>query len=345
MKCNNCNSKWTTNGVTKKCPFCGKDLVEEFNLDSIENVLKYVVSTHGLEIYDTPARLLSYLSDYAPSLTNERRLIKICADSGVLSDLRKAHEFELYKKEESINKAISKLENELFVNRDWACRAVIWFASSLSWPVDFSKYEHRKLELSVDTDHAKPVDEVATQTIAIENGKGSYTGKVKKELPHGLGKAIYNSGEYKDGIWENGVFIRGKVKKILSGKTYEGDYYHGNFNGTGKYVYNSGDYYVGEFKDGSPHGSGKACFRKKDKILIFETIDGEPCGQCTIKWDDGRSFTGGTRNYAFHGKGRYSRADGSVLDGIFRDNNFYEGYEYGPNGTVVARYSNGQKIR
>lgn len=331
----------------KKMPFFGKDLVEECNLNSIENVLKYVVSTHGLGIYDTPARLISYLSDYAPSLTNERRLIKICADSGVLSELRKAHESDLFKKEETINKSISKLENEFFVNRDWACRVVIWIASSLSWLVDLSQYDgDRNSEDSNVTSPPNPVDDVTDQTITIENGKGTYTGEVKKDFPHGLGKAIYNSGEYKDGIWENGIFVRGKIKKYLpKGRIYEGDFLNGDYNGKGKYTYENGYYYVGEFKDGSFYGKGNAFFDKGSCLMNFETINGLPCGQCTITWSDGRSYRGGTQNNKFNGNGRFTRADGSYLEGTFKDNNLYNGFERSANGMLLARYINGQRIK
>ena len=106
MKCAHCNSEWNTETRLKVCLFCGKDIGEECNSNSIENVLKFIISKYGIEIYDTPTRLLSYLSDYAPTLISERRLIKMCADSGILSEFRKAHEFKNCKKEDIIKKYI-----------------------------------------------------------------------------------------------------------------------------------------------------------------------------------------------------------------------------------------------
>ena len=91
MKCNHCNSEWNTGNEIKVCPFCGKELFSDSDFSTIENTLKFVVATYGIEIYSQPSRLISYLGDYAPQLSNERRLVKMCADANVIRDMVNAN--------------------------------------------------------------------------------------------------------------------------------------------------------------------------------------------------------------------------------------------------------------
>lgn len=72
--------------------------------------------------------------------------------------------------------------------------------------------------------------------------------------------------------------------------------------------------------------------------MNFETLNGLPCGQCIITWLDGRSYREETKNNKFNGSGRFTRTDGSYLEGTFRDNNLYNGFEHRANGTIIEIY-------
>ena len=77
MKCNKCNSEWSSSIQAEKCPFCGAILNQKpESFSDIKEALKYLVERHGKGIYKKPAIVVAYLSDIAPELKKERKLLK-----------------------------------------------------------------------------------------------------------------------------------------------------------------------------------------------------------------------------------------------------------------------------
>lgn len=106
------------------------------------------------------------------------------------------------------------------------------------------------------------------------DGKGIYTwpdgrkydGECSNDKWHGNGIFTWSNGQWKQGAWENGVFICGKGFWILdNGDTYEGEYSQGGWNGTGKYIWATGDSYEGGFKDGKILGKTKHQLENEQK--------------------------------------------------------------------------------
>ncbi|MDR2777596.1 MAG: hypothetical protein LBB24_02400, partial [Rickettsiales bacterium] len=137
----------------------------------------------------------------------------------------------------------------------------------------------------------------------------TYEGDLPNGLPRGKGKQEYKNGDFLEGTFENGEFIKGAGKITDSnGKiVYEGELEGPNIraNGHGKRVYKNGDFMKGAFKSG-------------------KFIKGT--GRITI--DDGKEeivYEGEFSNESLQGKGRKEYKNGEFLDGIFEDGEFVSG--------------------
>ena len=84
--------------------------------------------------------------------------------------------------------------------------------------------------------------------IYYKNGTIKYEGDFVNDKLEGMGKYIYENGEYYIGQFVKGL-RHGKGIEYYKNNTikYEGDYVKGKREGYGKYIYESGNYYIGEF--------------------------------------------------------------------------------------------------
>lgn len=133
QKCLGCNSEW--NGIIEleNCPFCQKEFeIQKENFNDIEAAFKYILKKHGFDVIKTN-RLISLLSDYAPTLTKERKIVKIAIEAGVYKKLLDVDSSDNEAQEYAIAKAIDKLNNEMLLDLNWSKNAVIWLISQLNW--------------------------------------------------------------------------------------------------------------------------------------------------------------------------------------------------------------------
>lgn len=129
MKCNKCGSEWNSTIKSTSCPFCGKSLLEVSETERVEDILKIIVDTYGADIYNKPSILVGALSDYLPRAVDERRLIKLCLDTGILKSL-----LNIGENDDIIftQKKVSKeLQEHCFLNKAMADKCVYWIAFSL----------------------------------------------------------------------------------------------------------------------------------------------------------------------------------------------------------------------
>lgn len=291
MKCNNCNSEWNTENEVRVCPFCGKELFSNSDFSTIESTLSFIVSMHGIDIYDHSSRLISYLSDYAPQLSNERRLLKTCLESGIVKELIKVNDNELSDKKLVVSKTISKLVDTYFVNRDWAEKAVEWVTTSLGWgscivptPTNSQKVKvvHKKGRFKSE--------------FIIDDGDGVYTGYVDSDdLPHGHGKCIYSDAS-----------------------SYEGEWDHGYWHGHGRFEYSEKEYYEGEFADGYMEGRGTMYYEDGSSWSGVWKENVEWIGSGTV-YEEDFVYVGDVYEHKCHGKGRMSWKAGNIYEGEFVD--------------------------
>lgn len=83
----------------------------------------------------------------------------------------------------------------------------------------------------------------------------TYTGAFAQNMLHGKGKKVFSNKDYCDGIFVNGRFSKGKMRKTeATGDVYEGSYESYAYNGHGKLTMTDGTVYTGNFKAGQLHG-------------------------------------------------------------------------------------------
>ena len=105
MKCNNCNAEWNISAAMsasiKTCPFCGADLYPKATgeLDSLQAVLKVIISHSGTETLKDGRRTLAMFSDLAPKLRKEKTmysyLVQIEGNVILLGALKKSRPEQL----------------------------------------------------------------------------------------------------------------------------------------------------------------------------------------------------------------------------------------------------------
>lgn len=206
--------------------------------------------------------------------------------------------------------------------------------------------------------------ELTPGTYSIEVAKDGYSSwKTKVEMRPGLSKTLkaqlnlFNTVEYKDGIWRNNVmtgegtyaekgvmeytgsFVNGKFHgsgsaRYATGLKYQGSWSEGKMQGNGSLTTPEGDTYVGEMSDDKFNGEGTLTKANGDIYAGF-WLNGALNGQGTLTTKAGMLFVGGFANNQFHGSGTLTYPDGAYYEGSF-SNGLYHG-----KGTEV--YANGRK--
>ena len=196
----------------------------------------------------------------------------------------------------------------------------------------------------VEQEHAKEI-----YTGYVENWERNgyvITGYLDMGVLEGQGKVVEPNGNWKEGLFEYGIFVRGRCKILYeNGILYEGEIDQGAYNGQGTIVWAGGDTYTGQWKDGQYHGNGKITYANGGwSEGVFENgtlangrckaiyedgtryegdmVNGAFDGQGTIVWANGDSYTGGFLNGKRHGYGTYRWADGQTMSGTWNNGEF-----------------------
>ena len=216
MKCHSCNSEWTSPAgkTLSVCPFCMESLVKNEapkSFDSLRDVLVYIASNtftvSGKEINGRDIllsdKIVSFVSDMASSLTDERELLKIIRDKGALEVLKAAVNAPSPDRELSIKRAASRLP--AFMDKEVIVSVLYDFAEALGWG-----------ESSPAQTPAVTLPEIGSiyhfckydwRVLAVENGKALLISEEILEKRH-----LYHSGKVSI-TWENCT-----LRKYLNGE-------------------------------------------------------------------------------------------------------------------------------
>ena len=140
FKCEKCQSEW--NGIKRLdvCPFCGFTFpVKSSDFTDIDEAFDYIFGKYGFEIIKQSHKLVSLLADYAPSLENERRLVRMALDAGIYTDLLGINATDNAAQTEAKAKAINKLNKLYFIDPIWATKVVSWLVIQLNWSSNSSE--------------------------------------------------------------------------------------------------------------------------------------------------------------------------------------------------------------
>ena len=115
--------------------------------------------------------------------------------------------------------------------------------------------------------------------------------------------------------------------------------YHNCF---GTYTFADGDKYVGEFRNDKYHGQGTYYYladnRSKGDKYVGEYKDGKPHGQGTYyhladNQFKGDKYVGEFKNYKRNGQGTYTYANGTVVEGTWKNDTFQDAQKVTPTRT------------
>ena len=121
QKCKSCGACWDAKR-SDRCPFCGSDLIEKKDIDTIGEAFSLIYKNHGPEVFQSRV-LLGFLGDYAPLLTRERKLIKTAIECGAYPEICTSEISDLPR---IAARYASVLTEEYFFDEAWAKAVISW---------------------------------------------------------------------------------------------------------------------------------------------------------------------------------------------------------------------------
>lgn len=111
MKCNYCGSEWSpakTYSQIKNCPFCGKQLiVPAADESSLDSVIREILNRFGYELLLDKHKFISVLSDLAPKMKLERKVLTVALEQNIAHLFINTH---VSRRELSVRQAIRELQ-------------------------------------------------------------------------------------------------------------------------------------------------------------------------------------------------------------------------------------------
>ncbi len=142
-----------------------------------------------------------------------------------------------------------------------------------------------------------PLPDAGKFVISMAYNRGKYTGDLHNGLPHGKGRFEAHNNAIYEGEWQNGEYWGSGFLYLASGSRLKGEWVNGKLEGKGHYVWKNGATYNGEWRNGKKHGFGK-----------YRTAAGA-AGEGNFQADKR------------HGEFKVTRADGSIHQTIYADDN------------------------
>lgn len=132
QKCEKCDSEWNGKKELEECPFCNEKIkiLPKLFVD-IDEALSYIFSKYGFEIVEERRKFIGLISDHAPSLDTEIKLIQKALNSGIYSEILKSASPEGEVAIAVEKRAVSILTNNEFLDPVWAEKAVLFFTNQL----------------------------------------------------------------------------------------------------------------------------------------------------------------------------------------------------------------------
>ena len=213
QSCKECGATWNSNRHVDNCPFCGTNLRTQKTVDRVEEAFSLIIEEHGQSVFLNGKRFLGLLSDYAPKLTNERKLVKIAIEAGAYKALYEASESE---KEQTAIRYISILTDSFFVDRKWAKTAIMWCLSVIA--PELTKKSNETIQTTKGS-----IENNSTESTTNKKELSEYTlGEIKtvetiiKELPVAHIETILKKAEGEAKINNNNGYgiVRCRIEPI-----------------------------------------------------------------------------------------------------------------------------------
>jgi len=165
--------------------------------------------------------------------------------------------------------------------------------------------------------------------------QGQYEGDVDtNNIPHGMGNMLYLDGRTYQGGWRHGHWNGPANATFQNGDVFEGHYKMDQRHGPGKYQWKDGRSFVGDFYQDQRHGKGE--FRWPDKsCYVGDFSRGHRHGYGNYKFPDGSVYEGTWKESQMHGQGECKWADQRIYTGEWKNGKAHGlGKETRPDGSV-----------
>lgn len=163
--CNKCGASWNTERILNVCPFCGVDLNEKKKITSIEDAFAVIVERHGKVPFKGSA-ILGMLGDYAPSLTQERRLVRIAVEAGAYNAIYEAADSE---KCAVVERYAVVLSENYFIDKNWARKVLMWCLYALA-PEKCTQALSIEKEQIIEKKPTNPIVDKQSNNKQVQNG-------------------------------------------------------------------------------------------------------------------------------------------------------------------------------
>jgi len=156
---------------------------------------------------------------------------------------------------------------------------------------------------------------LSSPPVKVMYGGAVYTGEMEYERRHGIGKFVYQNGDYYDGVWSEGK-AHGHGTYWTRQTQYTGEWEQDLKHGSGQEKFVDGTAYEGEFWQGYRHGHGT--LRWTDgSTYEGQFAQNKQEGDGSFVWKKGSKYSGQWENNYIHGAGSYVYADGATYEGQF----------------------------
>ena len=115
--------------------------MSEYDSKNLESTLIYMRKVWGTEVFLNPEQVYSFLSDLAPELKNERKMVERLSRNGILSDFINNSQEDVSTQKRLLVKFTDTLINTEYVQADIAAEYLKIMVSVFGWKVEVSKEE------------------------------------------------------------------------------------------------------------------------------------------------------------------------------------------------------------
>ncbi len=234
MQCKYCGSEWQARGAYSQvriCPFCGKQLKENISDDaSFDDVLKSIFDQFGYELLMDKHKFISVLSDLAPKMKSERKILTVALDQGI------AHFFinvSVSKRESNVRQTVRELQvimsgKAIYIVISSLIRALNWddnlidllpMESTLANDDELNKNEHKVIDIKSTHSAQSTFESISSHAhMPVKTGSNADRSKPlsKNEEKIEIKEITFfsNDGNMQHPTVEGDAFLQGHVQYI-----------------------------------------------------------------------------------------------------------------------------------